>query len=79
MDEHLNSYEEVKRLFGDISDHKVAEIISSGLPNAELEKIVVLLAGDTDHIRDTGRLAPKAQDLYNLLRRDEEAWEEDGN
>ncbi len=75
MDEHLISYEEVKRLFGDIGDHKIAEIISSGLPIAELEKIVVLLAADAGHIRDTGRLVPESQDLYNLLRRDEEAWE----
>lgn len=76
MDERVISYEVVKRLFGDISDHKTAEIINSGLPITELEKIALLLTGDTDHIRDTGRLAPQSQELLGLLRSDDEAWEE---
>ncbi|MDJ0639549.1 MAG: hypothetical protein QNJ20_11985 [Paracoccaceae bacterium] len=67
---------EIKRIFGDITDHKAAEIASSGLPVVELEKIAFLLAGDTDHGIEMGHLSPRAQDLLALLRRDDESWED---
>lgn len=66
---------EIKRLFGGISDHKAAEIAASGQPAAELEKIAILLSGETDHGIEIGHLSPGAQDLLALLRRDDEAWE----
>lgn len=70
-------YEDVRRLFGDIADHKIGEILKSGLPFSEMEKIAVLLAGDTDHIRDFGRLSPEGQDLFNLIRTEQETSEVD--
>lgn len=68
---------EIKRIFGDITDHKAAEIAGSGLPVPDLERIAVLLSGDTDHGVDIGELSPAAQDLLALLRRDDEAWEDE--
>ena len=68
-------HEEIKRIFGDITDHKAAEIAASGLSVLELEKIAVLLSEDTDHGVEIGHLSPEAQDLMALLRRDDEAWE----
>lgn len=68
---------EIRRIFGDITDHKAAEVAASGLPLVELEKIAALLSGDTDHGIEVGHLSPKAQELLVLLRRDAEAWEED--
>ena len=68
-------HDEIKRIFGDITDHKAAEIAASGLSSAELEKIAVLLSGDTDHGVEIGHLSPDAQELMALLRRDDEAWE----
>lgn len=66
---------EIRRIFGDITDHKAAEIAASGLREAELEKIAVLLSGDTDHGIEIGHLSPAARDLMALLRSDDEAWE----
>ena len=70
-------YSEIKRIFGDINDHKSAEISASGLSIAELEKIAVLLSDDTDHGVEIGHLSPLAQELLALLRRDDQAWEEE--
>ena len=69
---------EIKRIFGDITDHKMAEVSASGLSTAELEKIAIILSGDTDHGIEIGHLSPTGQDLLALLRRDDEAWEEGG-
>lgn len=69
--------DEVRRIFGDITDHAVAEIVGSGVGVEELEKIALLLAGDTDHLRERGRLAPASRRLYELLLADEERWEEE--
>lgn len=68
-------HREIKRIFGDITDHKAAEIAASGLSVLELEKIAVLLSEDTDHGVEIGHLSPEAQDLMALLRRDDEAWD----
>lgn len=69
--------DEARRIFGDITDHALAEIVESGLDVAELEKIALLLAGDTDHVRERGRLSPEARRLYEILLPDEERWEDD--
>ena len=77
MEGNIVSYTEIRRIFGDISDHQVAEIIVSGLPLAELEKIAILLAGDTDRLRESGRLTPKSQTVYDMLLANQEQWETD--
>ena len=68
---------EIRRILGNITDHKVAEIAASGLPKEELEKIAILLSEDTDHGIEIGRVSPKGQDLFALLKRDDEVWEID--
>ena len=75
MERILIEYDEIKRIFGDITDHKAAEVSASGLSVVELEKIAVLLSGDTDHGVEIGHLSPEAQALMAFLRRDDEAWE----
>ncbi len=66
---------EVRRILGDLTDHQMAEILGSGLSVAEIEKIGLLLAGETDHMREMGRLTPEGRDIYNLLRKQDEEWE----
>ena len=70
----MTKYSDIKRLFGDITDHKAAEISASGISDAELEKIAVMLSGDTDHGLEVGHLSPEAQNLMALLRQDDDAW-----
>ena len=77
MERELIEHSEIKRIFGDIADHKSAEISASGLSILELEKIAALLSEDTDHGVEIGHLSPEAQNLLALLRRDDEAWEEE--
>lgn len=70
------SYDEVKRLFGDISDHKIVEIIDSGATIAELNEVAAYLAQETDVMGELERqLTGRASFVYTLLRRDEENWE----
>lgn len=66
---------EVRRILGDLTDHQVAEVLDSELPVAEIEKISLLLSGETDHMREMGRLTPEGRDIYNLLRKRDEQWE----
>jgi hypothetical protein len=66
---------EVRRILGDLTDHQVAEILASGLSMAEIEEVGLLLSGETDHMREMGRLTPKGRDIYNLLRKTDEQWE----
>ena len=56
---------------------KTTEIIECNMTIAELEKMGIALSGDSDQIQEIGRLLPESQDLYNLLRIDQEQWEED--
>jgi hypothetical protein len=70
--------DEVKRLFGDISDHMVVEIEQSGATFVELEEVAAHLAQETDVMGELERpLTGRALALYTLLRRADEAWEED--
>ena len=66
---------EVRRILGDLTDHQVTEILASGLSMAEIEEVGLLLSGETDHMREMGRLTPKGRDIYNLLRKTDEQWE----
>lgn len=68
---------EVRRILGDLTDHQVAEILGSGLSVAEVEKIGLLLSGDTDHLREMGRLTPRGREVYDLLRKRDDEWEDD--
>lgn len=72
------THDEVKRLFGDISDHMIVEIMDSGATMAELNEVVAHLAQETDVMGELERpLTGRALQIYNLLRAADEAWEED--
>lgn len=66
---------EIRRILGDLTDHQVAEVLAGELSVLELEKIGLLLSGETDHMREMGRLTPKGRDIYNLLRKRDEQWD----
>jgi hypothetical protein len=71
-------YEEVKRLFGDINEHQVVEIIESGATMTELEEVAAHLADETDVMGELERpLTGRALRIFQLLRRDEERWQEE--
>jgi hypothetical protein len=71
-------YEEVKRLFGDINEHQVAEIIASGATMTELEEVAAHLADETDVMGELERpLTGRALRIFRMLRRDEERMQED--
>ena len=71
-------YEEVKRLFGDINEHQVVEIIESGATMTELEEVAAHLADETDVMGELERpLTGRALRIFQLLRRDEERRQEE--
>jgi hypothetical protein len=70
--------QEIRRLFGEINDHMVAEIEASGASMAELQEVAAHLAQETDVMGEMERpLTGTALRLYTMLRRADEAWEED--
>ena len=71
-------YEEVKRLFGDINEHQVVEIIASGATMIELEEVAAHLADETDVMGELEQpLTGRALRIFRMLRRDEERMQED--
>jgi len=69
---------DVTHLFGDIDAHKVAEIVASGATIAELEEVAAHLALESDVMGELERpLTGRALRIYELVRRDEEPFEED--
>lgn len=73
------TYDEIKRLFGDLEDHTVVEIESSGATMNELEEVAAFLAQETDVMGDLRRnLSGRALVIYNLLRRQDAQWDEPG-
>lgn len=72
------TYDEVRRILGDISDHMIVEVLSSGATISDLEVVAAHLAQETDVMGELERpLTGTALTIYNLLRQEEEAWEED--
>lgn len=72
------SHDEVKRLFGDINDHKIVEIIDSGATIAELNVVAAYLAQENEVMGELELpLSGRARSIYDLLRREEENWEGD--
>lgn len=71
------TYEEIRRLLGDLDDHTIAEIESSGVTMTELEEVAAFLAQETDVMGDLRRkLSGQALMVYNLLQRQDAQWEE---
>ena len=78
MAETTISYEEVKRLFGDIDAHNAREIIESGASLTELEEVAIHLAGANDVMGELERpLTGQALRIYELLRHDQGQVEEE--
>jgi hypothetical protein len=78
MAETTVPFKEVKRLFGDIDDHHVVEIIESGAAMNELEEVAAHLADETDVMGELERpLTGRALQIFQMLRRDEERVQED--
>ena len=72
------SYDDIKRLLGDLDDHTIAEIESIGVTISELEEISAHLAQETDVMGEMRKpLTGRALTVYELLRRQETQWEED--
>lgn len=72
------SREEIRRLFGDVTDHLAVEIATSGATISELEEVAAHLAQETDVMGELERpLTGRALRLYNLLRVQDENWEQD--
>ncbi|MDQ2089898.1 hypothetical protein [Marimonas arenosa] len=72
-------YDDIKRLFGDLDDHTIAEIEASGATMNELEEVVAYLAQETDVMADLRRsLSGRALAIYDLLRSQDARWDEPG-
>jgi hypothetical protein len=70
--------EEVRRLFGDIDEHHMVEILASGATMAELEEVAAHLANETDVMGELERpLTGRALRIFEMLRRDEERIQEE--
>ena len=73
------TYDDIKRLFGDLDDHTIAEIEASGATMNELEEVVAYLAQETDVMGDLHRsLSGRALTIYDLLRSQDAQWDEPG-
>lgn len=73
------THDHVKRIFGDIGDHMIAEILAMDASESDLQEAAAHLAQETDVMGEMERpLTGRALRIYNLLRPLDEAWEEDG-
>ena len=72
------SRDEVVRLFGDIGDHAVVEIIGSGATIAELEEVAAHLANETDVMGELEKpLTGRALVIYTMLQREIERQQQE--
>jgi len=77
MADRTLSRADVRRLLGDIDDHKLAEIVASGATIADLERAAAYLAQETDVMGELEKpLTGHAGLIYELVRRDEAESEE---
>lgn len=71
--------DEIRRLFGDIDDHTVAEIQQTGATAAELQEVAAHLAQETDVMGEMERpLTGRSLQIYTLLQRVDDAWDDEG-
>lgn len=71
------TYDEIKRLFGDLNDHTIVEIEASGATTSELQDVAAYLAQETDVMGDLRRpLTGRALEVFTLLRSLDAQWEE---
>lgn len=69
---------DVRRLFGEINDHDVSEIVESGATLNELEEVAAHLADETDVMADLERpLTGRVRQIYQMLRTYDDRLEDD--
>lgn len=73
------SHETVRRLFGDIADHTVVEILETGASLAELESVAAYLAQEDDVLAKLRKspLTGRALQIHEMLQRFEDTTEDD--
>lgn len=72
------TYDDIKRVLGDLDDHMVADIETSGVTVTELEEIAACLAQETDVMGELRRtLSPRAKLIFDDLNRAEAQWDEE--
>lgn len=69
---------DVVRLFGDIEDHKIVEILATGASFREMEEAAAWLVREDDVMGNLRRpLTGKAARVYEIVGREEEELDED--
>ena len=64
---------DIRHLFGDIDDHRIAEIVESEATISELEEVAAHLASETDVMGEMERpLTGRALRIYELLRAEDD-------
>ncbi len=72
------SVHDIKRLFGDLEDHTVVEILDSGAKFSELESVALWLEGEDDVAgRSRAQSGGVAGRVYDLIARELPADEPD--
>jgi hypothetical protein len=70
--------DEVRRVFGDISDHMVTEILATGATRSDLQVVAAYRAQETDVMGELERpLTGRAAQVHDILRSVDEIWEQD--
>lgn len=65
---------EVRRLFGDMSDHRITEILATGASLSDMQAVAIWLAGADDILGDERRpLDGTAGRVCEIVARDD-AW-----
>jgi len=63
------TYDDIRRLFGQLNDHAIAEIEGTGATLTELEEVAAHLAEEDDVMGDLRRtLSGRALTIYNLVQ-----------
>ena len=80
MAQKLIASQDIKRLFGDISNHRVVEIMETGATLAELEEVAAWIAEEDDVMGELERpLTGRAAQIYEIVASDPRMIEENRN
>jgi hypothetical protein len=72
------THDEVVRIFGDIDDHKVVEILETGATYQDLEEAAAWIADEDDVMGELERsLSGTAARVYDIVTRGEPSKEEE--
>lgn len=72
MDTNMPTRDDVIHLLGDVSDHKVVEILETGATLEQMEEAAAWLAGESDVMGEERLpLTGAAAKVYDIIARDE--------